>query len=58
MQQMQEAAVSDNEEDDGTAEQMAVTAQQQASALQAEEGDPEPVVLQQSLFPVQVTNAV
>lgn len=54
VQQLQAAAVSDSEEDDGAAEQMAVTAQQQANALQAEEGDPEPVVLQQVLFPAQV----
>lgn len=54
VQQMQAAAVSDSEEDDGAAEQMAVTAQQQARALQAEDGDPEPVVLQQVLFPAQV----
>ncbi|KAL0038240.1 hypothetical protein WJX79_009819 [Trebouxia sp. C0005] len=54
VQQMQATAVSDSEEDDGAAEQMAVTAQQQANALQAEEGDPEPVVLQQVLFPANV----
>ena len=51
---MQATAVSDSEEDDGAAEQMAVTARQQANALQAEEGDPEPVVLQQVLFPANV----
>lgn len=54
VQQMQATAVSDSEEDDGAAEQMAVTARQQANALQAEEGDPEPVVLQQVLFPANV----
>jgi hypothetical protein len=54
VQQMQATAVSDSEEDDGAAEQMAVTARQQANALQAEEGDPEPVVLQQVLFPAKV----
>ncbi len=54
VQQMQATAVSDSEEDDGAAEQMAVTARQQANALQAEEGDPEPVVLQQVLFPAHV----
>ncbi len=51
---MQATAVSDSEEDDGAAEQMAVTAREQANALQAEEGDPEPVVLQQVLFPAHV----
>ena len=51
---MQATAVSDSEEDDGAAEQMAVTARQQANDLQAEEGDPEPVVLQQVLFPASV----
>jgi len=55
VQQMQATAVSDSEEDDGAAEQMAVTARQQANALQAEEGDPEPVVLQQVLFPANVS---
>ena len=54
VQQMQATAVSDSKEDDGAAEQMAVTARQQANALQAEEGDPEPVVLQQVLFPANV----
>ncbi|DBB13580.1 TPA: hypothetical protein ACH3X3_000611 [Trebouxia sp. C0006] len=54
VQQMQATAVSDSEEDDGAAEQMAVTAREQANALQAEEGDPEPVVLQQVLFPAHV----
>ncbi len=54
VQQMQAEAVSDSEEDDGTADQMAVTARQQANALQAEEGDPEPVILHQVLFPAQV----
>ncbi|DBA92848.1 TPA: hypothetical protein ACH3X1_003025 [Trebouxia sp. C0004] len=54
LQQMQATAVSDSEEDDGAADQMAVTARQQANALQAEEGDPEPVVLQQVLFPANV----
>ncbi len=55
VQQMQATAVSDSEEDDGAAEQMAVTARQQANALQAEDGDPEPVVLQQVLFPSNVS---
>ena len=54
--QMQKAAVSDSEEDEGVAEQMEVAARQQANALQAEEGDPEPVVLQQVLFHIQVSS--
>ena len=54
VEQMQNAAVSDSEEDEGLADQMEVTARQQADALQAEEGDPEPVVLQQVLFNTQV----
>ena len=53
--QMAKAAVSDSEEDEGAVDQMEVTARQQASALQAEEGDPEPVVLQQVLFHIQVS---
>lgn len=57
VEQMQKAAVSDSEEDEGIADQMEVTARQQADALQAEEGDPEPVVLQQVLFHTQVTQA-
>ncbi|KAL3137095.1 hypothetical protein ABBQ32_006679 [Trebouxia sp. C0010 RCD-2024] len=56
VEQMQKAAVSDSEEDEGIADQMEVTARQQADALQAEEGDPEPVVLQQVLFHTQVAN--
>ena len=52
--QMQKAAVSDSEEDEDIVDQMEVTARQQANALQAEEGDPEPVVLQQVLFHIQV----
>ena len=51
---MQAAHISDSEEDEGVADQMEVTARQQANALQAEEGDPEPAVVQQVLFPTQV----
>lgn len=51
---MQAAHISDSEEDEGVADQMEVTARQQANALQAEEGDPEPTVVQQVLFPAQV----
>lgn len=54
VQKMQLDAVSDNEEDEEAAEQMAANAQRQAQALQAEDGDPEPEVLQQVLYPRQV----
>lgn len=57
VEQMQKAAVNDSDEDEGIADQMEVTARQQADALQAEEGDPEPVVLQQVLFHTQVSQA-
>ena len=54
---MQAAHESDSEEEEGAAEQMEATARQQASALQAEEGDPEPVVLQQVLFQAEVSSS-
>lgn len=54
VQKMQSDAVSDNEEDEEAAEQMAANAERQAQTLQAEDGDPEPEVLQQVLFPHQV----
>lgn len=53
VQKMQKDAVSDNEEDEEAAEQMAANAKRQAQTLQAEDGDPEPEVLQQVLFPQQ-----
>lgn len=58
VQQMQADAVSDHEEDDQNAAQMAAAAQAQARALQADDGDPEPEVLQQILFPRQVGNVL
>ena len=58
VQKMQSDAVSDNEEDEEAAEQMAANAERQAQTLQAEDGDPEPEVLQQVLFPHQVQGHV
>lgn len=58
VQKMQKDAVSDNEEDEEAAEQMAANAQRQAQTLQAEDGDPEPEVLQQVLFPQQVCSSL
>ena len=57
VQQMQAAHVSDSEEDDAAQQQQMDIAHQQAKELQADEGDPEPIVLQQALFPAQVSCA-
>ena len=55
VQQMQAAHVSDSEEDDAADRQQMEIANQQAKELQADEGDPEPTVLQQALFTAQVS---